>query len=158
MRKSTKILGALGASAVVLSTAGVAYAYWSTSGTGTGSATTDAGAANLTVTHVSAPTNMAPGVPAGSFAVDVTNNAAATAMVNKVVVTISSVTGSNITPTTPCTADDYTLSGTLTNAAGQLANGQTASFTGGSLSFNNSPTANQDGCKGATVHLLYTVS
>jgi hypothetical protein len=157
MRKSTKILGALGASAVVLSTAGVAYAYWSTSGTGAGSATTDAGTANLTVTHVSAPTNMAPGVAAGSFAVDVTNNADATAMVNKVVVTISGVTKAP-GAVGSCTSSDYSLSGTLTNAAGQLAKNATAHFTGGSLGFNNDPLNNQDGCKGATVNLTYTAS
>jgi len=157
MRKSTKIVAAVGGAALVVATAGTAYAYWSTSGNGVGSATTDAGTADLTVTQVSAPTNMAPGVPAGSFAVDVTNNANATVKVNQVVVSISSITAPNADATHTCTAADYSLSGTLTTGAASLAKNGVAHFTGGSLGFNNTAN-NQDGCKGATVNLAYAVS
>jgi hypothetical protein len=159
MRKiANKKIAAVAAGVIVVASAGAAYAYWTTSGSGTGSGATSAGAENVTVTEIAAPTNMAPGLDAEDIEVDVTNNAENDAYVSQVVVTFGTVTGPNITAATPCTSADYTLSdATLTDAAGDLAEGATASFTGATLGFNNLP-ANQDGCKGATVNLVYTAS
>jgi hypothetical protein len=132
-----------------------AFAYWSTSGSGTGSAATSAGAANLLVTQTAAPTNLAPGVAAGGISVDVKNQAANDVVVNQVVVSIASVTGG----AGACSAADYTLTNpVMTNGAGALAAGATVAFSGATLGFNNDPLNSQDGCKGASVNLAYAVS
>src|SRR5690242_5894771 len=146
---------AASATALVLIGSGTAaFAYWTTAGSGNGTASTSAGAPSLVVTQASAPTNMAPGVPAGGVSATVKNTAVNSAYVTKVVVSIESVTGGQ----GACSADDYTLDGaTMTNGAGDLAAGATATFSGATLGFNNTA-ANQDGCKGATVHLVYDAS
>lgn len=132
-----------------------AFAFWSTSGSGAGTAATSAGAANLLVTQTAAPTNLAPGVAPGGISVDVKNQAANDVVVNQVVVSIASVTGG----LGACSAADYTLAGaTMTNGAGSLAAGATVAFSGATLGFNSDPLNSQDGCKGATVNLAYTVS
>lgn len=151
-KKSTALIA--GAALIGVIGSGAAYAYWSTSGSGTGSATTSAGAASLVVTQASAPTNMAPGVAAGPITVTVQNSAANSAYVAQVVVSIASVTGG----AGSCSAADYDLTGaTMTDVAGDLATTASATFSGATLGFHNS-LANQDGCKGATVHLAYAVS
>ena len=146
------------AALLVVGTGTAAYAYWSTSGAGTGSAVTSGGAADLTVTQTAAPTDLAPGVAPGAISVSVKNNAANDVQVNQVVVSITGVTAPSSDATHPCSAADYALSNpTMTSGAGVLAAGSTVSFSGASLAFN--PTAaNQDGCKGATVQLAYAVS
>lgn len=158
MRIPTKKVAAIAAGAVVLSTAGVAYAYWTTSGSGTGSASTTAGTPNVTVSQTAAPSNLAPGVNAGGITVTVKNNADNNAYVTQVVASIASVTKADGAPAGTCAAGDYTLSNaTMTNGAGDLAKDATATFSGATLGFNNK-TTNQDACKGATVNLSYAVS
>jgi hypothetical protein len=150
----TKVASVLAVTAVVALGGTAAMAYWTSNGSGTGTATTAAGASNLAVTQTAAPTNMAPGITAGAVTVDVTNNAVNRAFVSQVVVSIASVSGG----AGSCDATDYVLTGaTLTNGAGELLSGATAHFSGASLGFNDK-TSNQDGCKGATVNLAYAVS
>lgn len=139
--------------AVVAIGGGTAYAYWSTSGSGTGSASTSAGAADLTVAQTSTITNLAPGVAAQGISGTVTNNAANSAYVTKVVASIASVTGGAGT----CDASDYTLANPQMNIGSDVPSHGTVSFSGATLAFNNKAT-NQDGCKGATVNLAYAAS
>lgn len=139
--------------AVVAVGGGTAYAYWSTSGSGTGSATTSAGAASLSVTQTSTITNMYPGDSAQTISGTVTNNAANSAYVTKVVASIASVDGG----AGSCDATDYTLATPEMLVGSDIAPGGTANFTGATIKFNNKAT-NQDGCKGATVHLAYAAS
>ncbi len=101
------------------------------------------------------PTDLAPGVLAGSITGTVTNNAVNNAFVHSVTVTISSVDAPNMDATHPCDATDYTLSDTTMPVDRDVPAGQTVNFAGASLGFNNKSTSNQDGCKGATVHLAY---
>lgn len=158
MRKiSTKSRVALaGAVVVALAGGGVAYGYWSTNGTADGSATSTAGAASLTITQTAAPKDLAPGVPAGVIAGTVTNNAAHSAYVHQVTVTIRSVTqAENATGT--CSAADYTLSKAVMDVKAELAQNATANFSGATLAFNDTA-SNQDGCKGAVVNLAYVAS
>lgn len=151
-KKSTALIA--GAALIGVIGSGAAYAYWTSAGAGTGTATTTAGAPSLVVTQASAPSNMAPGVPAGPISVTVKNTAVNNAYVTQVVASITSVTGGAGT----CAAADYDLTGaTMTLGAGDLATNGTTTFTGATLGFHNSPD-NQDGCKGATVNLAYAVS
>jgi hypothetical protein len=154
LSKKTLIVGGAG-TALALALGGVALAYWSSTGTGSGTATTSSGDSSLVVTQTSAPTNLAPGVAAGPIAGTVKNTAANSAYVNTVLVTISSVTGPNITLATPCDATDYTLSNPTMTVQSDVANGATVTFGGATLGFNDKTTSNQDGCKSAIVHLAY---
>jgi hypothetical protein len=100
---------------------------------------------------------MGPGVAAGGISATVTNTGSTAVVVNSVTVSIASITGAG---PGGCSVSDYTLLNPLmTNAAGSLAPGATSSaFTGATLGFANSTTANQDGCKGATVNLAYAAA
>jgi hypothetical protein len=152
MRRFTKkqYLVAGVAALVIAGTAGSAIAYWSTSGTGTGSASTSAGASDLTITQTSTIAAMHPGDTAQTITGTVTNNAANSAYVNTVTVSIASVTPVAGT----CDATDYTLATPVMTVAQDVAAGGSANFSGATLKFNNKLT-NQDGCKGATVNLAY---
>ena len=156
MRKSSKIIIAIGTSGVVVASAGAAYAYWTTTGSGVGSATTRTPAATqLSVSAFSAPTGMAPGIAAAPITVTVKNNDTSNNKAQQVIVTISSVTGG----AGSCSAADYTLSGgTMTTGAADLAPNGTTTFSGATLGFFNDPANAQDGCKGATVNLAFALS
>ena len=83
----------------------------------------------------------------------VQNNAANSAYVAKVTVSIASVSGG----AGSCDASDYTLASPDMLIGKDIAAGATESFSGATLQFNNKAT-NQDGCKGATVNLAYAAS
>jgi hypothetical protein len=146
-----------GAIVVAVAGGGVAYGYWSTNGTGADRATTASGASQVTITQTAAPTDLAPGMPASSIAGTVQNPANHAMYVHRVTVTISSVT---LAPNAPgaCDAGDYTLSNAVMAVNTDLAGGASADFGGATLGFNDKPTENQDGCKGAVVHLAYDAS
>jgi hypothetical protein len=145
-----------GSIVVALAGGGVAYGYWSTSGSAAGSATSANGAASLTVQQTAAPTDLAPGLPAGVISGTVRNTASHSAFVHQVTVNISSVTkASGVTGT--CTADDYTLANPVMDVSKELAENGVATFTGATLGFHDTD-SDQDACKGATVNLAYTAS
>lgn len=129
---------------------GTAYAFWSTTGSGTGSAATSAGASNLAISQTSVISDLAPGATAQTISGSVTNNATTNAYVTSVTVSIDSVTGG----AGACDASDYTLANPTMSVASDLAPNGSANFSGATLAFNNKAT-NQDGCKGATVNLAY---
>ena len=151
MRKSRKFAIVAGSTVGALAIGGVAFAYWSTSGSGTGSAATSAGASNLSIVQTSTITGLAPGVAAKSITGIVTNNAANSAYVDTVTVSIDSVTPAG---SGACTADDYTINSPVMDVQQDLAAGAHTGFSGASIEFVDSA-SNQDGCKGATVNLAY---
>jgi hypothetical protein len=139
--------------ALVVVGGGAAYAFWTTSGSGTGSAATGS-TVPITVVQTSTLNPMFPGDTAQTLTGNFDNPNAGPVHVASVTVSISSVTGG----AGACDATDYTLTGaTMTvNADVPSGNGQGA-WTGATLQFNNKA-SNQDGCKGATVNLAYTAS
>lgn len=141
-----------GAVALTAVGGGVAFAFWSTTGSGTGTATTSSGASSLIVTQTSAPVDLAPGVVAETISGTVKNTATNNAYVTSVTVSIASVTA-----TGTCDASDYTLTNPTVTINTDLTPGQTITFSGPTLGFNDKPT-NQDGCKGATVKLTYATN
>jgi hypothetical protein len=159
MRKISKKSRIALAGAVVVAVAGggVAYGYWSTNGTGADRATTASGATQVTITQTAAPTDLAPGVSAASIAGTVHNPANHSMYVHQVTVTISGVTSAQ-NASGSCDASDYTLSNSVMDVDTDLAGGASANFGGATLGFNDKPTTNQDGCKGAVVHLAYAAS
>lgn len=137
--------------------AAVAYSYWTTTGAGTGSETSAAGNNAVTVTQSSVVTGMYPGGPAQPVNFTIANPGPSKQYIAAVAVSISAVTGPNITGPRPCAAADFTL--VQPNAIGQdLAVGDTAfAPSGASLKMIDSAT-NQDGCKGSTVTLAFAAS
>jgi hypothetical protein len=158
MRKISKKSRIALAGAVVVAVAGggVAYGYWSTTGTGAASTTTAGGATKVTITQTAAPTDLAPGLPAGNIAGTVHNPANHSMYVHQVSVKISSVSLVD-GMTGHCTADDYALSNPVMDVNQDLASGATASFSGAKLAFHDTD-SNQDDCKGAVVNLAYDAS
>lgn len=154
----SKQILAIGLPVVVVAATGVAVAYWSTSGSGTGTSTTATPAA-LVVTQTAAPSNMGPGVPAGSITVTVRNPGPGDVTVNQVVASIASVVKASGAPEGACDSTDYALANVVmgSGSAQVVAAGAEATFSGATLAFNNK-TTNQDACKGATVNLSYAAS
>ena len=157
MRNSKRIKIVAGGTAVLMGT-GIAFAYWTTSGSGDGTATTSAGEVNqLSFVQTETPADLYPGGPAQPIAGTVTNDGEQDSYVTKVVVTIDSITQA-AGAVGGCTADDYLINDGEMLVGEDLASGVSADFSGASIEFVNDELANQDGCKDATVNLTFTAS
>jgi hypothetical protein len=148
MRKSRKLAVLAGVVGAML-IAGVAFAYWTTTGSGTGNATN--ASSNGTVTlHASFADGIYPG---GSESVSFTaDNAGAT---NLYVGTIHLASVSVDAGHSSCNVADFTMSDVTSNSevfAG--ASGQSISGTG-TLNYANTDVS-QDACKGAIITLHVT--
>ena len=140
---------------MVLSVAGAAFAYWTVSGEGSGTAATGSVDEELVVNQVSTPTNLRPGGAAATLSGDFDNPNDEPVFVTSVTAAIASVTpvGAGV-----CTAADYTLANAVMNVNAEVAIGDSkGSWTGATIQFDNDPLVNQDGCQGATVNIAYTV-
>lgn len=154
MFKLTKRRGVALGLILTLALATGAYAYWTANGSGTGSATTAAGTTGVTANQTSTLTGMYPGDSPQTISGDFDNPNSGPVFITNVTVSIASVTA----PGT-CDASDFTLSGASMAVGAEVPAGTSqGSFTGATIQFNNKPATNQDGCKGATVNLAYSVS
>jgi hypothetical protein len=169
MRKLSKKTLAVATTVVLLSGGGAAYAYWTTTGTGIGTATTGTSTA-ITANQTSTIGNLRPGgtpqVLAGNFTNPVVNGPQ---YVTSVTVSIASVTKATGAPAGTCAEADYVLvpaTGVMTVGAEVPASATTSGTWGGAgsgsaagvtIAFVNT-VANQDACKGATVNLQYAVN
>jgi hypothetical protein len=149
MRTFTKRTALLAAgAAVVVASGGVAYAYWTNSGSGTGSAATGSNSP-ITVVQTSTVSGLAPGLPAQSLSGTFDNGNASPVYVHSVTVTVDG------TDKAGCDASNYAVvQPALVDAEVQPGAAQ-GSWAGGSIVFVNKAT-NQDACKSATVHLSYS--
>jgi len=134
---------------VLMALGGVAYAYWTTTGSGTGSASTG-NIAQITVNQTSTITGLAPGLAAQTLSGNFDNPNDGPVYVTSVTAT---VTG---TDKAGCTASDYTIAGSAAVNAQVAAGNAQGAWSGLTIQFNNKPTVNQDACKGATVNIAYT--
>jgi len=153
-----KRLVAIVTAALLLTGGGIAFAYWSAGGSGTGSAgtgTTDPITANQTSTV----SNMAPGDSPQTLSGDFTNTNTGPVYVTSVVASISSVDKAVGAPSGTCDATDYTLSNATMSVNAEVPAGTgVGAWTGATIQFNDKAATNQDACKGATVNLAYTVN
>ncbi|MFL4472998.1 hypothetical protein ACIPVK_03250 [Paeniglutamicibacter sp. MACA_103] len=136
--------------AALLVIGGVAYAYWSNIGSGTGTADTGTNQ-SLVINQTSTVTGLAPGLPAQPLSGNFDNPNSGPVYVTAVTAT---VTG---TDKTGCTATDYTIAGTAAVNAEVPAGSGVGSWSGLTIQFNNKAT-NQDACKNAVVSISYTGS
>lgn len=138
----------------VLLTGGVAFAFWSSTGTSVGAAEVAAQATDLTVTQIGTPTGLFPGGPGVDIVAKVDNPSGAAIQLTDVTVTVSDVrnaAGTTIGVGCPTTdfviADNAAYSGELIAAGGTSGNEIVATIrldeTG----------SNQDPCKDADVVL-----
>lgn len=139
---------------LTLAIAGAAVAYWTNSGTGSGTATTGNTAADLTFTQTSTHSNLRPGATAEPITGTITNTGDETVLVTSLSAAIDDA------GMTGCDATDYTIGGSPASFSTSIPAGGTYSVTaaaGLTIAFNNKPAVNQDGCKGETVNIDYTV-
>lgn len=141
---------------LVLVGGGVAFAYWTAGGSGTGSATTGTVTA-LTAVQTSVVTGMAPGDSAQTLSGTFTNPNDGPVYVTSVTASIDSVTKAVGAPAGTCDATDYTLADATMAVGAEALADDSSTWGGATIRFNNKAT-NQDACKGATVNLVYTIS
>ncbi len=141
LRKRT-LIGGLVAAFVLMGAFG-AYAYWTTGGSGSGSATAGTTTNNLTIASPSV-TGITPG-SSTPVTVTLTNPNSYSVHVDTVSTVITTSVGG-------CLPADFTFPAKVLNTT--IAALGTASFTQG-LAFADTA-VNQDSCKGATVTLTYS--
>jgi hypothetical protein len=155
-----KTIAALAVAAVVVTGAGAAYAYWSTTGSGAGTASAST-TSPVTEVQTSTISTLAPGVAAQPLAGTFTNPNTGPVYVTAVTVAIGSVTKAVGAPAGTCDATDFTItytSGTTMPVGAEIPTGTAkGAWSGAQIAFNDKAT-NQDGCKLATVNLVYTSS
>ncbi len=139
----------------VLILAGVAFAYWSTAGTGSGTANTGT-SANVTVNQTVAPTGLFPG---GSVALsgNFDNPNSGNVFIAAVTASVTAFSVQSNPAKPACTQADFAITGTA-NVAAQIAPGNgVGAWSGLSLTMVNAAT-NQDNCKNLTVPIAYLAS
>lgn len=162
LSKKQKI-GATIAAAGVLAVAGggIAFAYWTTTGSGDSSATAGTTSGTLTINGpATAPTGLYPGMAAAALSGTFTNTNLSKVYVQQVTITIEnsnltawSAQADNSKPA--CTASDFTIvQPTATNA--EVNTGSTSTWAGASIAMIDNGSANQDNCKNVTVPLHYS--
>jgi hypothetical protein len=150
-RKGLVVFGSL----ILLAAGSAAYAYWTTTGSGAGDAATATGQ-SIVVNQTATITDIYPGGPGVLLEGTFDNPNGGPVRVHQVHAVIDDVTGPDVLNVPTCTTADYTLPDpTVTVDALVPAGNAQGSWTGGHVAMTNTG-ANQDSCKGATVHLLYT--
>ena len=165
MRKSTKIVATVGGAALVVTTAGTAYAWWTTTGTGTGSATAGTVSQNLTLTasQVTAADRLYPGGSAVAVQIAVSNPNTYSVSLSgtHAAITPGSVKcGSTVVPDAWFTLASNTISdATVVPAAADATHPGTGTLSpsGVTVQFNDAA-ADQNACKGAAVSFSLTSS
>lgn len=153
MRKiSRKSVAVLATAGVVAVGGGIAWAYWTASGSGSSSDNATGTTQNLTIHQLSSVAGMGPGVLAQELRGNFDNPNPGPAYVGKVVASVAS------TSNPLCTAVDFTVvQADVVNAEVPAGNGVGA-WGNGSIAFKNDPARNQDACKNVTVTISYTIA
>ena len=152
MRRFTKKTVAVATGIVLLvMAAGVAYAYWTNTGSGTGEATTGTNE-SVVINQTSIITGLAPGAPAQVLSGNFDNPNTSPVYVTAVT---AIVTG---TDQAGCDASNYTIAGSAPVNAQVPAGDGVGSWSGLTIQFNNKPDVNQDACKNAVVAIAYSAN
>ncbi len=152
MRHTKKRSTVIGLIAVLIASVG-AYAYWTQTGAGGGTASTGSGSA-IVVNQTSVITNLSPGSAPQTLSGTFTNPNPGSVRVASVTATIASVSG-GAGGTPACTVDDYAITDATTTVGQTINSGTNGTWSGPKIEMLDSA-ANQDACKGATVNVTYT--
>jgi hypothetical protein len=157
MNKATKRTIIAGVAAfLVLGTASTAFAYWTATGAGAGSAASGPGQTTLVANQTTVISGVDPGVAPQTVSGTFNNTGTSSAYVTTVTASIGTVTKGPAAGT--CTAADYVLTGAVMSVAASIPVGSAVgAWTGVTIAFVNTA-ANQDACKGATVVLNYAIN
>lgn len=152
MTKKNKVLAAAGALALVACGGGAAYAYWTTTGDGSGYAANSEGGGTVVLT-AEFEGGLTPGnsVPVEYFA---HNTTASGTRVFSVSPTVSVTLAEGATGV--CDTDWFTPTAPVVDGGVAVAAGATTLVSTGDLTFADSATVDQSACKGATVTLTLT--
>jgi hypothetical protein len=160
---SKKRAAAIGAvAAITLVTGGVAYGYWTTTGTGDGSAKTGTSTAFTVVLGEVETPALTPDGPTQTVPVTVTNPSTGRQLLSSVVVKVANDDGSDWAED-GCTAADFQIDSAAPGAAATVTTSQNllpgAASTGLSVTVRMIDTGdNQDGCKEKVVPLYAVAS
>lgn len=151
MRKFSKkqYLAAGAAAAVIIAGGGAAYAYWTTSGSGTGSGTV-ADANGTLVLHAQIDTSSTILAPGNTVPVHYTADNASSS--NLQVGTIHAV----VSASSGCDATWFSIPDTAENFVVDAGSSGAALPNDGALTFTDSTSVDQSGCKSATITLTLT--
>jgi len=134
---------------------GVAFAYWTMTGAGTGTASAGNVSA-LTVVQTTVLNPMYPGDSPQTISGDFNNPNPGPVYVTSVTASIGSVTKAGGAPAGTCDATDFTLANATMTVGAEVPSGNAkGAWTGATIHFNDKSTI-QDACKGATVNLSYS--
>ncbi len=154
--KKTIIVASIAALSVA--GAGAAFAYWTSSGKGDGTATTGT-AVQFVITEGAKAGNLAPGDLAGQTVVfSVSNPGPGQLYLGTVAVTLADAAGVAWVPPTGCLIGDYTATVTTQPTAGTMAVGAGAARTGVATVVSANSALNQDACKDAVVPLHFVAN
>jgi hypothetical protein len=151
-----KKIAAVGTAAVVgVVGAGAAYAYWTTSGSGQGAATTGA-ETPVTIEQAGSILGLTPGGKAAAIDFRINNPAAGAQYVGTVKVSILSVTNNGV-PAVGCSAADFTLVQPNPLNISAPPGKSPVPASGGSIAMKETG-VNQDGCKNVGVNLAFATA
>ena len=156
MSRLKKTIVVVSIAALSLGGAGVAFAYWTSTGSGTGEATTGDPATFVVAGQASEDPPLTPGGPSQTVPFTVTNPGPGTLFFGSATVIIADENGAPWEPFGECLAADYTATITTQPASGQLA---AEDAVGGVVTVTMANTlVSQDDCQGQTVPLYFTAS
>ncbi|HSV40140.1 MAG TPA: hypothetical protein VLI04_15380 [Nocardioidaceae bacterium] len=135
--------------------AGIAFAYWTSTGTGVGSASTGDSVA-FTIESDSPVGTIEPGSAGQTVAFTVTNASSGGQYLSGVTVAMAGPTGVAWVPAAGCDIDDYTATITTAPATGTIAAGASRNGTVTVTLANTG--VNQDACQGESVPLYFVAS
>ncbi len=156
MRKRTKVIAIVATSVVLAGTATGAFAYWTATGSGSGSALTASAPVGLTVNQDSVLTVMAPGSAAQTLSGDFTNTDAPV-YVTSVTAEVGHVTEAVGAPAGSCDATDFVIDNAVMPVGIEVEKGTNVESWGGAQISFLDKAVDQDACQGATVEIDYTV-
>ena len=143
------------AALLTLAGAGIAFAYWTSTGTGDGTAQTGESTA-FTITADAPDGTLAPGNAGQTVDFHVTNPSASPQFLTSVTATLANTDGTPWVPTGDCDIADYTVAMTTPAPVGDIAGGATVD---GMITVTLANTAeNQDDCQGQPVPLHFVAA
>ncbi len=154
--KIKKRFAAIAALVAALVLGGLAYAYWTQGGNGSGTASTGSTVA-ITVNQTGSPTGLYPGGPAAALSGTFDNPNAHPVHISSVTAAVHAFTAQADVNKPTCTAADFAIGGAGTGAI-VVPNGTgVGSWSGLTVSMLDNG-LNQDNCKSVTITVDYTAN
>jgi hypothetical protein len=140
----------------VLAIGGVAFAYWTLGGSGSGNTTAGTGS-TITVNQTGTPTGLFPGGPAAALAGTFTNPNPGSVNITSVTAAVRAFTSHLVDAAKPdCTQADFAIGGT--SGANVVVSGTNVGAWSGLTVRLLDNGLNQDNCKGVSITIDYTAN